>query len=956
MKVKITYQALKAIFCLNLLFLLGSTQFLYAIEIPKSGIQFTENKGQWEAPFLFKADIPIGNLFIEKDQLTYLFVDKEATHEMQHGKKTDAIHFHSVKVKFLDANPNSTIIKDYKSEAYYNFFVGEQKFWKSEVYAYKKLTIKNLYPQIDLEILAQPDGIKLNFILGVGADPNKIKVQYDGADKLFLKNNQLHVQTSLGELLEESPFSFQMKDSVQEMIDTKYQLTNNILTYKLDRFNPKEPLVIDPAVVFGTYAGSAADNFGFAASFDNLGNAYGAGTVYAANFPYTAGAFDVSFNGGSSDNNEYARDAFIMKFNPNGSSLIFGTFIGGSDNEQPHSVTFYNNEIIVFGTTNSGNFPVTNNAFDKTYNGGSDLFVLKLNGAGSILNGSTFIGGTQDDGINGEAHFGFPAQTHSLPYNYADWYRGEVITDLVGNIYVSTCTRSNQSQAIPLINSAQTSYGGGFQDGYFVKLNNSLSNIIFSTFIGGSGNESAYSVCINNLNEPIIGGGTTSANLPFGSSNFPYSGDVDGFIAKYSSSGSLVRVIYTGTGFYDQIFFVQTDEQNNIYAMGQTKGNMPRTLGTYGVNNAKQFLQKYNSSLTSLLLSTTFGKPGGTEPSISPSAFLVDVCGRVYVSGWGGGTNTSYHNGMDNVFGLPTTSDAFQKSTDGSDFYLMALSPNFGTLLYATFYGGIQSQEHVDGGTSHFDKSGIVYQAVCAGCGGLDDFPTTSNAYSRINPGKRAYNTSIGGCNLGLFKFDMRTYILAPTFKDTVITIIAGSNLNYQFTANDAGGDNLTINFNSEVLNRTVNPAKITINGNSPGIINATLNWSTQCSDFGSDTIVIDVNVLDDACPLPNEVNGTIKIVLISEPIGPPYPDCIGVLDDNTLKLKWINGTPNSDFLNYQLYRKINDEPMVLFDSINNQLSTTYQDSKTPNILTTNYCYQILSLNSCRRAGDSSRV
>jgi gliding motility-associated-like protein len=202
----------------------------------------------------------------------------------------------------------------------------------------------------------------------------------------------------------------------------------------------------------------------------------------------------------------------------------------------------------------------------------------------------------------------------------------------------------------------------------------------------------------------------------------------------------------------------------------------------------------------------------------------------------------------------------------------------------------------------------------------------------------------------------MRTYILAPTFRDTVITIIAGSNLNYQFTANDAGGDNLSITFNSEVLTRTVNPAKITINGNSPGLINATLNWQTQCSDFGSDTIVIDVNVQDDACPLPNEVNGTIKIVLISEPIGPPYPDCIGVLDDNTLKLKWINGTPNSDFLNYQLYRKINEGPMELYDSIASQLSTNYLDSKTPNILTTNYCYQILSLNSCRIPGDSSRV
>ncbi len=948
---------------LHLFILLFNTnKDVQANGFPKTAIQFTENLGQWDKNVLFKADVPIGNIFIENNTLTYLFIDKEAAHKRQHGENIDKVKFHSVKVHFEGANPNPKVLKDYKSPEYYNFFVGDASKWRSNVYAYKKITLTQIYPGIDLEILTQEDGIKINFIAQPGADISKIKLRYEGANKVFLKENGLHIETSLGEIVEENPVSFQTVNEVQEVIATQYILSGNLVQFKPSKYNPSYPIVIDPAVIFGTYMGSPADNFGFAASYDKYGNAYGAGTVYAANFPYTAGAFDVSFNGGSGVDGEYARDIFLAKFNPNGSSLLFGTFLGGSDNEQPHSITVASdsintsNDIIVFGTTNSVNFPVTNSSYDKTHNGNSDLFVLRLNAAGNNLIASTYIGGSEDDGINGDAHRGFVMQSHQLPYNYADWFRGEVILDFAGNIYVSTCTKSKQNQGIPLINASQSSFGGGVQDGYFLKLNGMLSNILFSTFIGGTGDESVHSVCVNNLNEPIIGGGTTSGNLQFGTSSFPYGGGVDGFIGKYSSSGVKQRVIYVGTGAYDQAFFVQTDAQNNIYTMGQTSGSFTMSAGVYGVANAKQFVRKYNSSLTTLLLTTTFGKGSSIMPCLSPSAFLVDICGRVYVSGWGGGTNNSYHNGMDHVFGMPVTSDAFQKTSDGSDFYLMVLAPDFKELLYASFYGGSQSQEHVDGGTSHFDKSGVVYQAVCAGCGGLSDFPTTPTAYSRLNPGKRAYDTNQGGCNLGLFKFDMRTYVSPPLFKDTVLIVYAGKNLNYPFKITDAGGDKMTAVFESDILTRAISPAKINISKDIPGLIEGELDWTSLCTDFGSDTFYIHVTINDAACPIPNEVKGVIKIVLISDPIEPPYPNCVKVLDDKTLQVNFISITPNSDFLNYQIYRSVNGSKMALLDSLNNMMANNFMDVNAPLNLDLNYCYQMQSLNSCRLAGDTSRL
>lgn len=929
--------------------------------LPITGIQFMENKGQWENNILFKADIPIGNLFIEKNALTYLFVDKEATHRIQHGEKIKKVSFHSIKVNLIGSNQNPQILKDIQSKAYYNYFVGEPSKWATNVHAYRKVVLKDIYPKTDMEILSDGSSIKINFIVYPGGDPKKIQLKYEGADKLFLKNQQLHIVSSLGEILEDEPISFQTDNGVQEQIATSFTLNQNRVQIVPKKYNPTLPIVIDPAVIFGTYMGSSADNFGFAASFDRFGNAYGAGTVYAANFPTTTGAYDVSFAGGSSDNGEYARDGFIAKFNGTGESLLFATFFGGSHNEQPHSVTVStassgNNDIYVFGTTHSANFPVTNGSFDNSHNGEADIFVMRLNEFGNTLLGSTYIGGSQDDGINGETNSSFLGQNHQLPYNYADWFRGEIVLDNTGNVYVSTCSKSRQNQGLPLINASQSTFGGGDQDAYIIKLNNSLSTVLFSTYLGGTGDESAHSICINLLNEPIIAGGTTSGNLMFGTSNFPYNGGVDGFVGRYSSSGVKQRIIYTGTSNYDQVFFVQVDENNSIYTMGQTSGNMPRSAGTYGVNNAKQFLEKYNNTLSTRLLSTTFGKSNGTQPGLSPSAFLVDNCGRVYVSGWGGGSNQSYHNGVDNVFGMPTTADAFQKTTDGSDFYLMVLSPNFESLLYASFYGGGQSQEHVDGGTSHFDKTGIVYQAVCAGCGGLNDFPTTTNAYSRTNPGKRAFNTDIGGCNLGMFKFDMRTYVSPPVMRDTILRVYAGQTLLYPFTVTDAGGDKLSMTLNSSIIDTTANSAKVNILQDIPGLIQAELIWKTRCEDFGKDTFVIEARITDNACPVSNEITAKIKIVLLSDPIPPPYPECIKILNDTTLELKWVNNNPSTDFLKYKVLRKKSNGQTLIYDSIENQSANTYIDLKAENNLADNYCFSLFTLNTCRLTGDTSRL
>ena len=201
---------------------------------------------------------------------------------------------------------------------------------------------------------------------------------------------------------------------------------------------------------------------------------------------------------------------------------------------------------------------------------------------------------------------------------------------------------------------------------------------------------------------------------------------------------------------------------------------MPVTPGVYNNPNSGQFISRMNYNLTTLGFSTVFGNGSGT-PNISPSAFLVDECKNIYVSGWGGKIVPP----VTSTTGMPLTADAVQPTTDGHNFYLIVLSADASSLIYATYFGGASSWEHVDGGTSRFDKKGIIYQSVCAGCGGNDDFPVTpgswpytSPIYTPLSPGVPSTGINMNSnCNNGTFKFDFQ---VPPVDADFSIDTAAG--------------------------------------------------------------------------------------------------------------------------------------------------------------------------------------
>jgi gliding motility-associated-like protein len=314
-------------------------------------------------------------------------------------------------------------------------------------------------------------------------------------------------------------------------------------------------------------------------------------------------------------------------------------------------------------------------------------------------------------------------------------------------------------------------------------------------------------------------------------------GQADGFIAKLSADGtSLLHATYLGTVAYDQCFFIQLDDNENIYLFGQTEGVIPPTPGTYSNPGSGQFVISLLPDLSAIRFSTAIGTGKGS-PDISPTAFLVDNCRNIYLSGWGSRIITS---ATISTTGLPITADAFQATTDGGDFYFMVLSENASQLLYATFFGGNQSTEHVDGGTSRFDKNGIIYQAVCAGCGGFNDFPTTPGVVSNTN------NSQIPqrNCNVGVIKFQI-------TFNNVDVNITTDKvrgcvPLTVNFDANGFQTDEYEWNFGNGLTSSSATP---TVTYTQPGVYTVTLfGRNTSCPGLDLiDSSFVTITVIDDS-------------------------------------------------------------------------------------------------------------
>lgn len=813
-----------------------SKLFIHIVLLLNASLAFTQdvwlhpNKGQWEERILFKVEMDDGAMFIEKDGFAYHLDNLTSVHNHlyeEHSSHDDEIIHFGLKSTFLNSHWQGEYVVSDSSNFYRNYILGaDSTKWKSEVYSYKKVEFIDFYPNIDL-IIKGTSAVKYSFRVKPGGDISQIKIRYEGQEQISLdKEGNLKVKTSLGVLKESAPYSFLAENRTE--INSEFQLQGSVASFFIENISQiNETFIIDPEITFSTFSGSSADNWGYTATPDVNANLFGGGIVRGTGYPITTGAFDATYNGGSGT---YPWDVAISKFNAQGTSLIYSTYFGGNGNETPNSIIANDaGELYIFGVTSSSNLPMTPNAYQGSFMGGpttdenrillqgSDLYIARLSANGANLLSSTFLGGTGIDGVN----------IGSLAYNYGDQYRGEITLDDAGNVYFSSTT---QSADFPTAGAAADNTLSGGQDAIIGKMNPNLSTLNWCTYFGGAGIETGNALQVSGNGNVYVTGGTTSTSLSVSSGlDLTYNGEIDGYLIELdANTANLLAGTYIGTSSYDQGYFVQVDLDNKPYVYGQTDGSMPISPSKYGNANSGQFIKKFNSTLTAEEWSTTIGASSGA-PEISPTAFLVSDCYTIYIAGWGGNTNNSSVPSS-STNGFPVTNDAFQANTNGSNFYIAVLGSDAKTLDYATFMGGTNSSaNHVDGGTSRFDKKGRIYHAVCGSCGTpTTGFTTTVGAFSNTD------NST--NCNMACFKFDLSNIKSTVGAVDPLICLPNS----VTFPNNSQNGNSFFWDFGDNNTSTDFSPTHLY---GGPGNYTVTLVVGDSLNCFENDTTIFDIEI-----------------------------------------------------------------------------------------------------------------
>lgn len=688
-------------------------------------LNYVRNDGQWDPSVRYQAAFPDAKMFLQDDGALWVRLEDGAAdrfHDAKHDESVNELDLvfqaHAWKMEFVNANVNARKYGEDKATYYHNYFLGnDPSKWAGGVPLFGEVIYANLWPGVDMRWHGEGANVKYDLLLTPGADPASIAFRYNGLDSPpAIREGNLILTTSVVELREMQPVAWYGDDRTP--IECEFVLDGDIVGFRFPNgYDDSRPIVIDPLLMGATYTGcNGSSIYGHCATYDDAGNIYSGGQAFGPGLPASVGAFQATYGGG------FGTDINVNKFSPDATTQLFATYLGGNADEKPHSLIVTDNqELTVFGSSTGAGYPTTANALSPTFVGGSsDIVVTRFNAGGTALIGSTYVGGTDADG----------RQSFNPTGNYGDTFRGEVMLDASDNTFVVS---SSSSINFPVSAGAYQGALAGGQDAVVFGLTPDCSALIWSTYLGGTQDENGLGMRFDANGDVYVVGGTESTNFPNiggGYQNTFQGGSADGYIAYLTNGGTtLSGATYFGTASDDITQFLDLDNNGDIYIYGQTEGTIPISpVGTYGQAGGTIYLAKMDPTLGSALITTTVGPPATFGSSLTPVAFLVDVCDHIYISGYNPNS------------GWSTTPDALYATGGGSDFYLAAYDVDLAGQLFGTYYGG----NHVDGGTSRFDKNGIVYQGVCSSGSTM---PTTAGSFSP---------TQLSSWDVGVFKIDFQ--------------------------------------------------------------------------------------------------------------------------------------------------------------------------------------------------------
>jgi uncharacterized protein (TIGR03437 family) len=620
-----------------------------------------------------------------------------------------------LRMELKGSNPAPQITGLFPQQGSINYFIGnDPNRWRTDVEHYGKVEYRSVYPGIDLIYYGHQRQLEYDWVVAPEADPSRIRLGFGGATSLRVDvDGELVVGISGGEVRHHKPMVYQMTNGIKQEVSGGYVIKGEReVGFEIATYDTQRPLVIDPVLSYSTYLGGSRDDFAGGAAIDAAGNIYVTGATISPDFP-TSNALQSTFGGEGSDG---FGDAFVVKLGPDGSKLIYSTFLGGNSDETATGIDVDTaGNVYVSGGTDSNNFP-TMNPLQSAIAGAYDAFLTKLNPAGNAIVYSTYLGGKSLDFAIGLA------------------------VDSGGNAYVSGITNSTN---FPTMNPFQPAYNGGTCgdasdtypcfDNFVTKVNTAGAGLVFSTYVGGTGDDINTGIALDTAGQVYLTGGTTSVNYPtrnpvqaaFGG------GDLDAFVTQMSSDGSsLVNSTLLGGSDDDISNSIAVDTSGNVHVAGSTysvdfptKNAIQPALAKGGGGDGWIAELQATGPFT-LGYSTYFGGTGEDEIF----SIAVDGAGNTYLSGSTSSTDFPVANAIQTSYQGHLARDAF----------VTKLNRTGSALIYSTYLGG---KDEDDVAALKVDASGNAY---VIGQTSSTDFPT-KNAVQAVNKGSfDVFITKIG--------------------------------------------------------------------------------------------------------------------------------------------------------------------------------------------------------------------
>lgn len=578
-----------------------------------------------------------------------------------------------------------------------NYLVGNDPGrWRTGVPVFGRVRYRDVYPGVDLVYYGHQGQLEHDFVLAPGTRADQIRLEADGADEVALSpEGDLVLRTSAGTIRQCRPRVYQDLGDGRREIASRYVLAGEKgreIGFEIGEYDHDRPLVIDPVLVYSTFLGGNGPDKAWAVALDGNGGVYVAGETGSTNFPAGAGS---SFGGGLSD-------VFVAKLGPEGTNLVYSTYLGGSDQDIAFALAVDGSgNVYLAGATASTNFPVTTNAFRNQLGGAPsfgyynyDAFVAKLDPTGAGLLYSTYVGGSQADVANA------------------------IAVDGNGAIYLAGATASADFPT----NAATTAPLQGGYDAFLVKLDTGAgTNAVYSKIFGGTGNDYIFGLGITGTGEAVVAGVTASLDFPVTNAmqtNFA-GGQYDGFVARVSADGAttLVSTYFGGDGD-DEFSRLVLDPAGNIYLTGLSSSTNLATANALYPTNAgfvDALVAKLDPAATQLLYATYLGGALNDEGW----SIALDGDTNIYVIGRTVSTN------------FPVA-HPYQSTAGGlSDVFVARLNASGTVLDYSTFLGGSYADE---GYGIAVDAGGTAYISG-----------TTASLEFPVSPSTNGLQTVFGG-------------------------------------------------------------------------------------------------------------------------------------------------------------------------------------------------------------------